>query len=554
MGDANGGGQGGSCALIGLQLSPGERAALREYLAFYRTHGSMIAAPSAFPFIDADVCATLEADEWELYVSSVREHATKGASAGLSYVDWFEIAVRHRRAALAALSEQSEAVPNAATTLARGLDRLIEMAVHTVGETYRALRLQHASTPGADEFAASGVPSLAIPSPARDSASPITTTSRLLLVEDDEDLLRTLGRGLRRSGYDVVETGGGRQAIAELEGATFDVIVSDIHMPDGGGLDLLRVVRRVDLDVPVILISGIADVQSAAAAVAYGAFRYLPKPLNFDVLETTIRHALHAHALARLRRRAVSSTGRHAGAADRAGLEVRFEQALSGLWIAFQPIVYAGSGLLFGVEALLRSNEPSLPSPVDIVDAATQLGRTAELGRRVRELAAAGLSGRPELQLFVNLHPEDFSDADLVAETAQLSQIASRVILEVTERSVLRASTELSACISSLRALGFRLAVDDIGAGYSGLTSFADLTPEIVKIDMALVRNIHLSSHRQKTVKALCNLCHEVDCLIIGEGVETDEERACLIGLDCDLLQGYLLGRPQPVLPATTNP
>src|SRR4029079_2581772 len=108
---------------------------------------------------------------------------------------------------------------------------------------------------------------------------------------------------------------------------------------------------------------------------------------------------------------------------------------------------------------------------------------------------------------------------------------------------------ELSSRISRLRALGFRLAVDDIGAGYSGLTSFADLTPEIVKIDMGLVRDIHLNSARQRTVRALCNLCHEVNCLVIGEGVETREEYECLTSLVCDLLLGFLLGRPHADLP-----
>ncbi len=374
----------------------------------------------------------------------------------------------------------------------------------------------------------------------------------MLVVEDDPELLRTLGRALRRSRYQVVEAGSGSQALTRLEEASFDVIVSDVHMPDGGGLELLRVVRRVDLDIPVILISGADDVQAAAAAVAYGAFRYLPKPLELDVLGTTIRQAMRAHVLARLRRCAFSATGGHVGAGDRAGLEVRFEQALGSLWMAFQPIVDARSSAVFGVEALLRSWEPSLPNPIAVIDAASQLGRTSELGRRARELAAAGLQGHAELQLFVNLHPEDLADTDLVAETAVLSRIASRVVLEVTERSVLPPSSELSPCLSRLRTLGFRLAVDDIGAGYSGLTSFADLTPEIVKIDMALVRNIHLSLLRQKTVRALCNLCHEVDCMVIGEGVETQEERECLIALGCDLLQGYLIGRPQPALPAAT--
>jgi EAL domain-containing protein (putative c-di-GMP-specific phosphodiesterase class I) len=363
------------------------------------------------------------------------------------------------------------------------------------------------------------------------------------------ELLRTLGRVLYRSGHEAFEVESGRQAIAALESESFDVIISDIHMPDGDGLVLLREVRRVDLDVPVILMSGVPDVRLAAAALEYGAFRYLPKPLNLEMLEATVRQARRAHSIARLRRHAVSAAGNYAGAADRAGLEVRFEQALGSLWIAFQPIFDAGNGTLFGVEALLRSNEPSLPSPVAVLAAASNLGRSIALGRRIRTLAADRVMGHHDLQLFVNLQPEDLTDGDLIADTASLSKIASRVILEVTERSALNTSAELSWRISRLRELGFRIAVDDIGAGYSGLTSFTDLMPEIVKIDMALVRGIHLSEVKQRTVRALCNLCHEVGCLVIGEGVETNEERECLAELGCDLLQGFLLGRPHADLP-----
>jgi EAL domain-containing protein (putative c-di-GMP-specific phosphodiesterase class I) len=348
----------------------------------------------------------------------------------------------------------------------------------------------------------------------------------------------------------VVEADSGRTALAALESRSFDVILSDVHMPEVGGLELLGAVRRVDLDVPVVLMSGMPDVRSAATAVEYGAFRYLTKPVDNEALAKLLHHAARAHALARLRREAFSIGGTKPGAADRAGLEVRFDQAIDRLWMAYQPIFDASTGALFGVEALLRSNEPSMPGPQHVLDAATHLGRLTLLGRRVRALSAAAVAAhRDELTLFVNLHAEDLVDAELISDEAPLTQIAPRVILEVTERASLASSQELTARLAKLRKLGFRLAVDDIGAGYSGLTSFTDLMPEIVKIDMSLVRDVHLSALKQRTIAALCKLCHEVDCKVVGEGVETIDERECLVGLGCDLLQGYLLGRPSRDLP-----
>ncbi|HEX2163602.1 MAG TPA: EAL domain-containing protein, partial [Thermoanaerobaculia bacterium] len=234
-----------------------------------------------------------------------------------------------------------------------------------------------------------------------------------------------------------------------------------------------------------------------------------------------------------------------------AGLEVRFDRALDELWMAYQPIVEAHSGVLFGAEALMRSREPSMASPSALLDAATLLGRLPRLGRRVRELAAADLAGAPSdhLHLFVNLHPSDLLDADLVRETAPLTALAPRVVLEVTERAALEESEAVRQRLARLRELGFRLAVDDIGAGYSGLKSFTELAPEWVKIDMSLVRQVHRSARRQRTIAALCRLCHENGCLVVGEGVETVDERDTLVELGCDLIQGFLIGRPDAYLP-----
>jgi len=127
--------------------------------------------------------------------------------------------------------------------------------------------------------------------------------------------------------------------------------------------------------------------------------------------------------------------------------------------------------------------------------------------------------------------------------------IANRVILEVTERAALSPSQLLAERVARLRELGYRLAVDDIGAGYSGLTSFAELVPEVVKIDMSLVRGVHLSTLRQRTIAAICRLCRESGTLVVCEGVGSLEERDCVVSLGCDLLQGFLFGKPTRELP-----
>jgi EAL domain-containing protein (putative c-di-GMP-specific phosphodiesterase class I) len=377
------------------------------------------------------------------------------------------------------------------------------------------------------------------------------TSVEVLVVDDDERLRKAVARTLKADGMQVEEAEGGEAALAKLATRRFDVVVSDVDMPGGSGLDLLRAVRAVDLDLPVILLTGVMDVRAAAKALEYGAFRYEVKPVDFERLIANIRLAARAHALARLRRDAVAAAGSDEQvAADRAGLEVRFQSAVDKLWIAYQPIVGARSGAMFGVEALMRTEEPSLPHPGAVLDAATRLGRLRELGQRIRRFAAEGLAhAQASTFLFVNLHPEDLFDDDLLRDDSPLTRIASRVVLEITERASLASTPALQEKLAALRALGFRFAIDDIGAGYSGLSSFADVMPEVVKIDMALVRGVHGSVIRQRTIRALATLCHESGSLVVGEGVETAEERDCLRKLGCDLFQGYLFARPARELP-----
>jgi EAL domain-containing protein (putative c-di-GMP-specific phosphodiesterase class I) len=101
--------------------------------------------------------------------------------------------------------------------------------------------------------------------------------------------------------------------------------------------------------------------------------------------------------------------------------------------------------------------------------------------------------------------------------------------------------------VAALRSLGYRIAIDDLGAGYAGLTSFAHLEPDVVKVDRSLVQDIGSDRTKQKLLSSLAQLCGQLDMSVICEGIETSEERDTLLTLDCDLLQGYLFARPERV-------
>ncbi len=103
---------------------------------------------------------------------------------------------------------------------------------------------------------------------------------------------------------------------------------------------------------------------------------------------------------------------------------------------------------------------------------------------------------------------------------------------------------------SRLRELGFRVAIDDLGAGQAGLATLSQLEPEFVKIDMSLIRDVHCDPTKKSIVSSLIQLCHGLGKAIIAEGVECEEERSVLVDCGCDFLQGFLFGRPWPNLGA----
>ena len=365
----------------------------------------------------------------------------------------------------------------------------------------------------------------------------------VLIVDDEPLVLDVIARTLEDS-FDVTTCDGGTAALAQIEKGSFAAMVCDINMPGMNGLELLRAVRDFDPDLPVLLVTGQPTWEGAAQAIEYGVFRYLPKPFSLDDLRERVKQATQLYRLARLKREAISLGG-IAGPADRAGLEASFERVLASFGMAFQPIVSLSKKSILGYEALLRSNEPSLPNPEDVLEAAERLDATQRLGRAVRAFVAERRTQmNRDWLLFVNLHPSDLLDPELTQGGSPLTAIASRVVLEITERASLSSLERVRERCCELRRLGFRIAVDDLGAGYAGLTSFAILDPDIVKVDMNLVRGIESSAVKRRLVSSVVSLCREMEMLLVAEGVETVAERDVLSDIGCDLFQGFLFARP----------
>jgi EAL domain-containing protein (putative c-di-GMP-specific phosphodiesterase class I) len=373
--------------------------------------------------------------------------------------------------------------------------------------------------------------------------------NEVLLVDDDHAVRKMMQKVLVKAGLNVEAVEKASEALEILKrGRRFEAIVTDLMMPEMDGMQLLRFVRQLDLDVPMIIVTGNPTLESAIQAMEYGGFRYLPKPVENQRLVEVVKEAAMQHRISLLKRKALEIC--EAGGwllQDLDQLEERFEHALECLWIAYQPIVVWPAERVYGYEALVRSFDPDLPRPGMLFDAAERLGRVQDLGQRIRDAVAVSAASAPsDALIFTNLHALDLTNDALYSSGSALAGIARQVVLEVTERASLHRIDDLKDRMRTLRDLGYRIAVDDLGAGYSGLSSFAQLEPDVAKLDMSLIRDIDGSSSKASLVKSMISVCaQDLGIRVVCEGVETVGERDTLARVGADLYQGYLFAKPE---------
>lgn len=375
-----------------------------------------------------------------------------------------------------------------------------------------------------------------------------TTTGRVLVIDDDDGVRFVVQHVLERAGYEVVTAADGLAGIEAARREEFDVAIVDYEMPTANGVEVLHRLRELRPECSRILSSGCADAPVITEAVNRGEIsRVVPKPASPLDLRSAVKGALEARSHA---------AELHAvwEAKHRARERRRFEALVAGpdLALAVQPIVRADDGVPAAYEALLRSRAPDFPGPLHVLQAAESHEMVGDLASRVVDCARAWLEEIPgERKLFVNLHPEELRDPEgLAARLDPLRPIADRIVLEITERAGAQGTNDWTCSIAMLRMMGFQLAVDDLGSGYSSLSILAEVKPEYVKIDMSIVRDVDRDEHKRHIVELICAFAHTTNATIIAEGIETEAEAATLRACGVELLQGYLFARPSLELPA----
>jgi len=217
----------------------------------------------------------------------------------------------------------------------------------------------------------------------------------------------------------------------------------------------------------------------------------------------------------------------------------------------FQPIADFTTGTILAWEALTRGPEgTTFHSPAMLFDFAEQSGKLFALERLCREKAISTFGSIATGQkLFLNIHPKTMADPEFThGMTLELLEAAGltpqNIVFEITERHSITEFALFHRTLDHYRSQGYLVAVDDAGAGYSGLTSIAQIRPEFIKIDMSLIQGIDKDPVKRALIETFVTFADKIGSKIIAEGIESQAQAACLIDIGVHYGQGFYLARP----------
>lgn len=358
----------------------------------------------------------------------------------------------------------------------------------------------------------------------------------------------------------IAEFTDGRRTFRQVSS---DSIVDNVRPGEGDPLEESHCVRVVQGLLPELIHDAQQNQQAQKLAITrrvpLGAHMSVPIRLTdgtvygtFCAFSRTANHNLDARDLAFLRVLADISTVyvEHQRQAHRADHQQR--QMLTSIieknliHTVFQPVVRLANGHTVGYEALTRTLAQRL--------APDQLFRLAANHGLIDPLSEIAISSALQMSqqlpanvyISVNAGPEEVLSG-LVENLFRQQKNPPRYVVEITEHAIVSDYEEMKRRLTRLRRLGVRIAVDDAGAGYASFRHILYLKPDIIKLDMSLVRDIHDDKDKQDLVAALMEFSRRRRSLLVAEGLETREELAQLRKLNIQYVQGYLIARPGDV-------
>jgi len=382
----------------------------------------------------------------------------------------------------------------------------------------------------------------------------------VLVIDDHAENVLLLRRLLERLGVgQVVGITDPRQTVARYQSLDPDLILLDLHMPHLDGLAVLQALRAVipaDSFTPVLMLTADVSVAAKEQALRAGAKDFLTKPFQQTEVVLRVKNLLETRALHRVLQQhnaqlaaQLAATKEHERRlAERRQVQRRRIQDVldsQAVTMVYQPIVNLATGSIVGAEALARfSGTPPRPPNEWFADAAN-VGLQNELELLAVRGAVHHIDRLPTgTYLSVNISPDTAFDDRLIPT---LAPAAGRCVLELTEHARVDHYEQLLDAVARLRRHGARIAVDDAGSGYAGLHHILRIAPDIIKLDLELIRGIDRDPARQALAAALATFGDQIGAAITAEGIETRQQLSALQRLNVPHGQGYHLGRPGPL-------
>jgi EAL domain-containing protein (putative c-di-GMP-specific phosphodiesterase class I) len=373
------------------------------------------------------------------------------------------------------------------------------------------------------------------------------------------------------SPLEVIEEQYGSDAFGEVRQRLFKILREQkgkeyrnedvLTLDRPGGLRFIFFLERKRRRSNATTIADLKIVQSRMTAslipnLGRAAFPYFKTPPRIEVGYgmAVYNPLLHPSRIALTAFREALELARHLREADRLLAREKLLDIILGERIvtAFQPIMRLGPDrTVLGFEALSRGPKGTgLERADDLFGSATEHQLLVELDRLCRRRALLS-SGRipTNAKIFVNTLPATIRDPQFrgrpLIEFLDRAQVSpDRIVIEITEKLVIENYNLFREAMAYFTDLGMSFAVDDVGSGYSGLESIARLKPTFLKIDIALIRDVHVSRVNRAICDAIIGLGHGIGAAVIGEGIQTEDEAAALLEMGVDWGQGFHLGRP----------
>jgi EAL domain-containing protein (putative c-di-GMP-specific phosphodiesterase class I) len=377
---------------------------------------------------------------------------------------------------------------------------------------------------------------------------------RMVIADDDPEVRQALADLIASDeSLELVGIAGNAgQAIEMARTHLPDVALLDVKMP-GTGAKAARAIHECSPRTAILALSAHEDEKSLKEMLTGGATSYLVKGTpSRDILAAVRKSVTGGSVMSDSVAPKIVSALASRLEREQADERLRGEwkkrvhrvlQRKDPLDIVFQPIVDLVTSRPAGVEALSRFTSEPVRSPDVWFAKAAQVGLGLELEMAAVEAAVNSLERvTPGIFMAVNVSPEGVASRRLDDLLGRVSP--DRVVLEITEHERIESYPPLLAAIKRHREQGVRLAIDDAGAGYASLRHILQLTPDFIKLDIALTKDIEFHQSQRALASALVAFAREIGATITAEGIERFDELTVLRDLGVKLGQGYYLGRP----------